>query len=145
LRHLNSDSAALRGCMNHIFDETPALRDRLVNLENKTMDLPNGFISSFAHVSYISFLSRWHALRAGGDLRRALNAISAKRGLDGKTLASLSEVSSFYLRTYFETIRRVAGLGFYERLFAMWHILHLPLFVMLVLTGLIHVLAVHMY
>jgi len=33
----------------------------------------------------------------------------------------------------------------YERLFALWHLLHLPLFVMLVMTGIIHVVAVHVY
>ena len=32
-----------------------------------------------------------------------------------------------------------------ERLFALWHVLHLPLVVILVITALVHVLAVHMY
>lgn len=145
LRHLNSDAAALRGCMNHIFEESPALRERLEDLEKKTMQLPHSFISSLVHVLYISFLSHWYALVTGSELRHALNAIRKKRKLNRKTVASLAEVSSFYLSTYYETIRRVAGLGFYERLFSLWHILHLPLFLMLVLTGIVHVLAVHMY
>lgn len=32
-----------------------------------------------------------------------------------------------------------------ERLFALWHLLHMPLFLMLVVTGVIHVFAVHLY
>jgi hypothetical protein len=32
-----------------------------------------------------------------------------------------------------------------ERLFALWHLLHMPLFIMLVATGIIHVIAVHLY
>jgi chorismate mutase len=46
---------------------------------------------------------------------------------------------------YVETSRRLGQLMTYERLFSLWHILHLPLFFMLVITGIIHVIAVHMY
>jgi hypothetical protein len=42
-------------------------------------------------------------------------------------------------------IRRVAELGSYERLFSLWHVFHLPFFYILVVTALVHVLAVHMY
>ena len=43
------------------------------------------------------------------------------------------------------TVRRAATLGVYERLFSLWHVLHVPLFVILVLTAIIHVVAVHLY
>lgn len=47
--------------------------------------------------------------------------------------------------TYIETTKRLGQLMTYERLFSLWHILHLPLFFMLIITGIIHVIAVHMY
>ena len=40
---------------------------------------------------------------------------------------------------------KVAGFSFFERLLSMWHILHMPLFVMLLIAGIVHVYAVHMY
>jgi hypothetical protein len=40
---------------------------------------------------------------------------------------------------------RVAELDSYERLFALWHVLHLPLFFMLLVAGIAHVIAVHLY
>lgn len=42
-------------------------------------------------------------------------------------------------------IARIEAFRLYERLFALWHLLHLPLFVIMVLAALGHVLAVHMY
>ena len=33
----------------------------------------------------------------------------------------------------------------YERLFSLWHVLHLPLFFMLLIAGIVHVVAVHVY
>jgi hypothetical protein len=33
----------------------------------------------------------------------------------------------------------------YERLFALWHVLHVPLVYMLVAAAIAHIVAVHMY
>ncbi len=48
-------------------------------------------------------------------------------------------------QTFLAIVKRMAGIGFYERLFSLWHVLHMPIFFMLVITGLIHVYAVHLY
>lgn len=50
-----------------------------------------------------------------------------------------------YIRHYLNTTIKVCEFSIYERLFALWHTLHLPLFFMLIITGIIHVIAVHMY
>ncbi len=42
-------------------------------------------------------------------------------------------------------LRAICRLGINEILFSYWHVLHLPLFIMLVLSGLIHVAVVHLY
>ncbi len=49
------------------------------------------------------------------------------------------------LKTYFASVRNTATLGVYERLFSLWHVLHVPLFILLVITAIIHVVAVHLY
>lgn len=46
---------------------------------------------------------------------------------------------------YFDAVLKAAELRFYERLFAQWHILHLPLFFLMVMAALVHVWAVHKY
>jgi hypothetical protein len=53
----------------------------------------------------------------------------------------VSEIVSLYS----EAIVKAAELGFYERLFALWHVLHLPLFFLMLAAGIIHVWAVHQY
>lgn len=42
-------------------------------------------------------------------------------------------------------LRSICDLGLNEIWFSYWHILHLPLFFMLILTGIIHVVVVHFY
>jgi hypothetical protein len=145
LAHLGSDAAVLRKSMERIFVASPKLQHRLATLESQTMQLPHGFISSLGHVLYISFKSRWCGVISAIQMRRALEVIARHDHLEGNDLRKMSNASRFYLTTYLETIRRVAGLTFYERLFALWHVLHMPLFVMLVLSGVVHVFAVHVY
>lgn len=50
-----------------------------------------------------------------------------------------------YLTMYMLAVRKAALLSFYDRLFAGWHVLHLPLFVLLILAAIAHVIAVHLY
>jgi len=53
--------------------------------------------------------------------------------------------ASGFIRGYTNLLGRVAQFSFYERLFALWHVFHLPIFIMMVLSAIMHVIAVHMY
>jgi hypothetical protein len=49
------------------------------------------------------------------------------------------------IAAYLTGVQRVAQFSGYERLFSLWHILHVPLVWMLVLSAIAHVIAVHAY
>jgi hypothetical protein len=46
---------------------------------------------------------------------------------------------------YLAAVNKTAAFVFYERLFALWHVLHVPLFALLLFAAVIHVVAVHLY
>jgi len=46
---------------------------------------------------------------------------------------------------YFEAVRRAAEFAFYDRLLRLWHLLHMPLFILLIVAAVLHIVAVHMY
>jgi len=77
--------------------------------------------------------------------RRELRAAAAASATIARDYKRIRNTSSRYIRDYTNLTGRVAQFSFYERLFALWHILHLPIFFMMVLSALVHVLAVHMY
>ena len=56
-----------------------------------------------------------------------------------------TQAANGYVASRLVAARRVAEFEASERLFAAWHILHLPLFFMLVIVGVVHVIAVHVY
>ncbi len=57
----------------------------------------------------------------------------------------LLSASNKYISDYIRMVGRVAQFTFYERLFSLWHVLHLPIFFLLIVSALFHVIAVHMY
>lgn len=46
---------------------------------------------------------------------------------------------------FFDAARRTAEFAFYDRLLRLWHLLHLPLFFVMVAAVILHIVAVHMY
>ena len=77
--------------------------------------------------------------------RRELKYAATQSDVVARDYKRLSRSCSKFIRDYMSVIGRVAQFSFYERLFALWHVLHLPIFIMMVISALIHVLAVHMY
>jgi hypothetical protein len=71
------------------------------------------------------------------------------RAADSNALQSNSrnvrKAANSYAAKQVGLMRQVAQLAFYERVFSLWHIFHMPLFLLLVVSALVHVLAVHMY
>ena len=80
-------------------------------------------------------------LTARHELKRAARNSSVV----ARDYKRLSRTASKFIGDYMSLIGRVAQFSFYERLFALWHVLHLPIFLLMIVSALFHVLAVHMY
>jgi hypothetical protein len=145
LEHLGSDAAALRRSMHTLYEFAPGLRELLAGLEQQTLRLPHTLTGSMAHLLVITVRSRWVGLRAARQIRKAAAQIAEQQGGAATLQRALRASGHDYLETYLATVRRVAGFTLYERLFSLWHVLHLPLFVMLMISGVVHVYAVHFY
>jgi hypothetical protein len=81
----------------------------------------------------------------GMTARHELRVAVAAGQLKLQDFSRASRAASKYVGNYTNLIGRVAQFTFYERMFAIWHVFHLPIFFMMIITALFHVLAVHMY
>lgn len=83
--------------------------------------------------------------RLRGEVRRLVDAEGRADGWSWRRrrrrVAEVDEVVTIYLNA----LLKAAELRFYERLFSLWHVLHLPLFFLMVMAGLVHVWATHRY
>ena len=95
----------------------------------------------------LSWTGKYYFVRARLYLliRRELRTgAMTSEALRGKA-TSLQKTANTYAAQQVGKMRQVAQISFYERLFSFWHIAHMPLFLLLVVSSLVHVLAVHMY
>jgi hypothetical protein len=91
----------------------------------------------------------WRARREARRLRRLVRHAVAMAAARTPALQAERErftrATCVYVSSRLRAARRVAEFEACERLFAAWHVLHLPLFVMLLVVGIVHVIAVHVY
>jgi hypothetical protein len=92
------------------------------------------------------------ALRQRQESRRLKSLLASAVGIAAARSAVIKEqeerltaTAQRYIDSRLVAARRVAEFEASERLFAAWHILHMPLFLMLVAVGVVHVFAVHLY
>jgi hypothetical protein len=79
------------------------------------------------------------------ELAIALQARAAAVGWNGEQCRRAAAKSARLVDDYLDAVRRAAQLATYERIFSWWHVLHLPLVWLLVLSAVVHVVAVHAY
>ncbi|MBV8782791.1 MAG: pyridine nucleotide-disulfide oxidoreductase [Gammaproteobacteria bacterium] len=87
-------------------------------------------------------LWRWRLHRY---VRSALRAGARKSAVLASEQRRLRSVACAYIDRRLAASRKVAGFEGYERLFSLWHALHIPLMFMMILAAIIHVIAVHVY
>jgi hypothetical protein len=57
----------------------------------------------------------------------------------------IGELARRYAYRRLEAGRRLGEYQMYARLFSFWHVLHVPLFFMLLIAGIVHVVAINVY
>ncbi len=118
----------------------PHLQTRLKCYEKTAFKAGRGWFK-FVTLPWLAVSSRLAYLRLWSECKQSIH-----ENLEDKYLRKLQlQKTRLALKSYFREVRRAAGLRFYERLFSAWHIFHPPLFIMMLVTGVIHVIAVHVY
>jgi hypothetical protein len=118
---------------------------QFADIEREAAYHPPGFFSAMRHAARLGALSKRSERRFRQDFESELNALAGSERLPAGERRRRLAAGRDRIRRYSAAIRRVGGLGVYERLFAAWHVLHFPLFLMLIITALVHVAAVHLY
>lgn len=89
--------------------------------------------------------SRWLYFRMIEDMRHHLGQMAQREGWNGRMLRQRQNQFKKQLRGYIQMLRKVALYHVYERFFAFWRNAHVPLLYLLLMSGIVHVIAVHMY
>ncbi len=78
-------------------------------------------------------------------VRNAVAMAATRSRVLRKEHARFTMAANGYIAARLMAVRRVTEFEASERLFAAWHVLHMPLFFMLIIVSVVHVIAVHVY
>ena len=78
-------------------------------------------------------------------VRAAIRVTAARHKAVAKQSDRFERVAFDYVTRRMKVTREVVEFKIYEKLFSVWHVLHMPLFLMLIAAGIVHVISVHVY
>ena len=127
------------------FHFAPNVEDRLKAFGELARRLPAGFLPASWQFLTLAPRARWVRYQCNRELRQKLQAHATQRQWSRDKLHQRLAAADHMIRGYLVSVRNTAQFRAYERLFSLWHILHVPFVFMLVISGVVHVVAVHMY
>ncbi len=127
------------------FHFAPRVEERLKVLEAYATDETRPGFLGLRRFLAVALRVRWVYWRSMRDVRRILVKVAVERGWEPQERSRRLQVARHLLKGYLRELQDVAQFRAYERLFSLWHVLHVPFVYMLVLSAIVHVVAVHMY
>lgn len=146
LRELQLEAGFEHDAVKSRFHFVPAVELRLLEFEAET--LQGGGASLGAHVKRVFVLpvrQRLVYFECRRQVDAALTRIARHRGWQRTDLEDRKRRARSLIRDYLGSVVNVAQFAAYERLFSLWHVLHIPFVYVLVISAIAHVIAVHVY
>lgn len=123
----------------------PLMNEILVPIEDRVNEAPNTLGASVALAVSLTMTLFWVRVRMRTRVRRHVKKLIRSKPVIRKHQKRLVASTFRYLDFRLTVLRKFAQLRACERLFALWHVVHYPLFMVLVVAAIVHIVAVHMY
>ncbi len=134
-----------KGEMAEMLDFSPTISKHLLSFSDKALHSYQGFFHSFGSVIGLGVKTRVEYWKIRRLMAGELNIQKERGGWNSSYQRKMGKEARRRIWTFLGYVRKVAEYKFYERMFALWHVFHLPLSFMLLITGTFHVIAVHAF
>jgi hypothetical protein len=145
LRELSERAGLVESEARSRLRHSPRVEARLLAFEQRELRVSPGWITHLRQVTILPLQQGFAYLACIFELRRSLNAVSRDRRWDAAELKRRKRHSRKLVDRYLRAVVRVAQFTAFERVFALWHLAHLPFVYLLVISAVVHVVAVHAY
>jgi hypothetical protein len=145
VQELQAQLGLCEGEVHSKFHFAPEVEKRLTAFGVVAHTHATSALSNIGRVMTLGLRARHVRRKCRRDLKRILGAHAAQRSWPRDKLRGRVQAADQMVAAYLEAVHNAAHFGVYERLFSLWHVLHVPFVFMLVISGVVHVIAVHMY
>ena len=123
----------------------PELKQRISQFDRQVLVPPKGVFDCIKLPFMLTVKTRLQYWRVLRFTRLSLAYQASRSRVVAEHKDRLEQVISSYVRNHLRQVQRVASFVAYDRLFALWHKVHFPFFVLLLVTVVVHVAVVHLY
>lgn len=145
LDELRNNLSESSGSLHEQLVMFPIVEKYIHHFENKLIKNPDHVIQILMVMLTMHFRASNLYWKVNRKLIKAVKKRARENEWSKKERNLVYKLSDAAIQEYIKAVLSVAQLRLYERVFSWWHILHVPLMIVLVLSAVIHVLAVHMY
>jgi len=143
---LAEELAALRNEYGGSGQLAQSLFDELDAFGRTIMERPgSGALESLAFGATRVVRAFWMRRLVGRRIFDVVKTKGAAESWSGSERRARAKDLTKAVDAYFDATLKVARQRFLERLFSLWHMFHLPLYFVMVLTAVVHIWAVHRY
>ncbi len=139
LEKVRQEFAGSADSLRSRFHMAPRVEHWLHSFESEANRPERSFITMWWHLFALGWKRRLYAFRCAKELRAVIGPTRSSEFRGGTSDAI--HLAKRYLRD----AERVAEFSTYERLFSLWHVLHIPLMYLLAASTVFHIIAVYMY
>jgi hypothetical protein len=139
LERVQQEFAGRSESMKSRFHMVPRVEEWLKSFERRANQVERSFITMSWHLFALGWKRRLCMFRCTMELRAVL------RGRQHPEFRAGAPEAIRLAKRYLMEAERVAEFTTYERLFSLWHVLHIPLIYLLAASTIFHILAVYMY
>ncbi|MEY2687172.1 MAG: hypothetical protein RL375_1370 [Pseudomonadota bacterium] len=124
----------------------PKAQDRLIEFEQSALSAAAGAGAHWLRLICVLPLASWQVrLRCVGEINSELRRMAQEQGWSRRDLNKRRRLARGTVVQHLACVMRVALFEAWERLFALWHVAHVPFVFILAASGVFHVIAVHAY
>lgn len=123
----------------------PDVEAAVVAFEERELRARPGWATWLRQVLLLPLQQQYTAWRCRAALRARLRDLASRQGWTPEEHRRRLRRSRKLVDRYLDAVVRVAQYTAFERLFALWHLAHLPFIYLLVISAIVHVIAVHAY
>lgn len=123
----------------------PGVENRLTQFQAYALAENLGFGKSALRLLILGTRRRIVYAQCAGDLKRVMRERAQIRQWDSDKLKRRQGRATRLVHEFLVSVQKVSQFDVYDRMFRMWHVVHVPLVYLLLLSAVAHVVAVHMY
>jgi hypothetical protein len=145
LQQLQARAGLAQGESRSLLHFAPGVEARLAAFERGQLARPGSPAGFGLHLLVLPVKQRLLERACAADLKACLGRLAPQRGWTAVEQARREHQARQLVHRYLAAVARVARSQAYARLFALWHVAHVPFVCLMVISTAVHVVAVHSY